>query len=67
MSPRIRTEDYIRPSTAARLAGLNRSRIDQLLAGGELAFVEIDGIRHIHRRDAERLAKAVAKRRAGAG
>ena len=66
MSPQIRTEDYVRPTTAARIAGVHRSRIDQLLTAGELSSVEIDGHRFIRRKDAERLRDEVAARRAEA-
>jgi hypothetical protein len=51
--PRIRTADYVRPTTAAKIAGVNRSRIDQLLTAGTLAYVEIDGHRFIKRTDVE--------------
>lgn len=57
MSPRIRTEDYLRPTTAAAVAGLSVPRIKQLLIDGTLPCVEIDGVRYVHRRDAERLRK----------
>lgn len=63
MTPRINTEDYVRPTTAAQIAGVHRSRIDQLLTSGELASVEIDGHRFIRRKDAERLRDEVAARR----
>lgn len=55
MTPRINTADYVRPMTAARLAGLSVQRIKQLLDAGRLAHVEIDGVRHVLRADAERL------------
>lgn len=64
MTPRINTEDYIRPTTAARAVGLSVQRVKQLLEAGTLAHVEIDGVRHVHRRDVDRLAAEVAKRRA---
>jgi hypothetical protein len=51
--PRIRTEDYVRPTTAAKIAGVHRSRIDQLMTAGTLAYVEIDGHRFIRRHDVE--------------
>jgi hypothetical protein len=51
--PRIRTEDDVRPTTAAKIAGVNRSRIDQLLTAGTLAYVEIDGHRFLRRKDVE--------------
>lgn len=53
MSPRINTADYIRPTTAARLLGLHRSRIDQLLTSGQLPSVEIDGVRFLPRKAVE--------------
>ena len=63
MTPRISTEDYVRPTTAARIAGVHRSRIDQLLTAGELASVEIDGHRFIRRR--RRAVAGRGRRQAG--
>lgn len=64
MTPRINTTDYVRPTTAARLAGLTRGRIVQLTEAGLLPSIEIDGVRHYHRRDVDRLRAEVAARRA---
>lgn len=55
MTPRINTLDYVRPTTAARLAGLSVPRIKQLMLEGSLPFVVIDDHRFIRRADAERL------------
>lgn len=63
MSPRINTADYVRPTTAAKIAGVHRSRIDQLLTAGQLPSVEIDGHRFIHKRDATRLRDQMAAKR----
>lgn len=57
MSPRIRTEDYIRPTTAAEILGVNRSRVDQLITAGQLPAVEIDGVRFLPRKAVEERAK----------
>lgn len=59
MTFHINPADYIRPTTAARLLGLHRSRIDQLLTSGQLPSVEIDGVRFIPRKAVE--ARAVKK------
>lgn len=67
MTPRINTADYVRPTTAARAVGLSVQRIKQLLDAGALAHVEIDGHRYVHRRDVDRLAGEVARRRDPAG
>ena len=47
---RINPADYIRPTPAARLLGVNRSRVDQLLTSGQLPSVEIDGVRFLPRK-----------------
>lgn len=47
---------YVRPTTAARIIGCHRSRIDQLLTAGELPFVTIDGVRFILRTAAQKRA-----------
>lgn len=60
MSPRINTSDYIRPTTAARLLGVHRSRVDQLITGGQLPLVEIDGVRFLPRKAVEERAKEMA-------
>ena len=56
---RINPDDYIRPTTAARLLGVHRSRIDQLLNSGQLPLVEIDGVRFLPRKAVE--ARAAKK------
>ena len=56
---RINPDDYIRPTTAARLLGVNRSRVDQLLTSGQLPLVEIDGVRFLPRKAVE--ARAAKK------
>jgi len=53
MTPRINTADWIRPTTAARVLGLTRARVKQLIAAGELPSVEIDGVAHVLRQAAE--------------
>ena len=58
---RINTADYIRPTTAARLLGVHRSRIDQLLTSGKLPSVEIDGVRFLPRKAVEKRAATQAK------
>ena len=50
---RINTADYIRPSTAARILGVGRARVDQLLNSGQLPSVEIDGVRFLPRKAVE--------------
>ena len=61
MSPRIRTEDYIRPTTAARLLGVGRARVDQLITAGQLPAVEIDGVRFLPRKAVEERAAGMRK------
>jgi hypothetical protein len=53
---RINTTDYIRPTTAARILGVGRARVDQLLNSGQLPSVEIDGVRFLPRRAVEKRA-----------
>ena len=53
---RINPDDYIRPTTAARLLGVHRSRVDQLLNSGQLPSVEIDGVRFLPRKAVEKRA-----------
>jgi hypothetical protein len=57
MTPRINTTDYVRPSTAATLAGVSRALAYRLIAAGTVQSVEIDGTVFVHRRD---VAKIVA-------
>ena len=49
MAPRIHTDDFVRPATAAKLLGVSRGRVVQLMLAGRLPFVEIDGYRFIPR------------------
>ena len=51
MTPRINTDDYVRPSTAATLAGVSRALAYRLIAAGTVPSVEIDGVVLVHRRD----------------
>ena len=60
---RINTTDYVRPTTAAKAAGLSVQRIKQYLDDGRLPSIEIDGVRHIHSRDVAALAGRVDRRR----
>ena len=54
---RITTTDYIRPSTAATLAGVSRALAYRLVQNVTVPSVEIDGTVFVHRRD---VAKIVA-------
>ena len=54
---RINTADYIRPATAATLAGVSRSLTYRLVKAGTVPSVEIDGVAFVNRAD---LAKIVA-------
>ena len=51
MTPRINTTDYVRPSTAATLAGVSRALAYRLISAGTVPSVEIDGVVLVHRRD----------------
>ena len=51
MTPRINTTDYVRPSTAATLAGVSRALAYRLVKEGVVPSVEIDGTVFVHRRD----------------
>jgi predicted site-specific integrase-resolvase len=48
---RIKTTDYVRPSTAATLAGVSRALAYRLVKEGTVPSVEIDGTVFVHRRD----------------
>lgn len=48
---RINPDDYIRPATAATLAGVSRALAYRLIAAGTVPSVEIDGTVFVHRRD----------------
>jgi len=48
---RINTDDYVRPTTAATLAGVSRALAYRLVAAGTVPSVEIDGTVFVHRRD----------------
>jgi hypothetical protein len=52
---RINTTDYIRPSTAATLAGVSRALAYRLVKDGIVPSVEIDGTVFVHRRDVRRI------------
>ena len=52
---RINTTDYIRPTTAARLAGVSRSLTYRLIEAGTVPSVEIDGTVFVHRRDVSKI------------
>jgi hypothetical protein len=56
MTPRINTTEYVRPTTAARILGVGRARVDQLLNSGQLPSVEIDGVRFLPRKAVEKRA-----------
>ena len=52
---RINTTDYVRPSTAATLAGLSRALAYRLVKDGIVPSIEIDGTVFVHRRDVRRI------------
>ena len=52
---RINTDDYIRPATAATLAGVSRALAYRMLKDGTVPSVEIDGVVLVHRRDVRRI------------
>ena len=52
---RINTDDYIRPATAATLAGVSRALAYRLVKDGIVPSVEIDGTVFVHRRDVRRI------------
>lgn len=54
---RINTGDYIRPTTAATLAGVSRALAYRLVKDGTVPSVKIDGVVLVHRSD---VAKIVA-------
>jgi hypothetical protein len=51
MTPRINTTDYVRPTTAARIAGVSRALAYRMVKDGIVPSVEIDGTVFVHRRD----------------
>lgn len=55
MTPRINTDDYVRPTTAATLAGVSRALAYRLIAAGTVPSVEIDGTVFVNRRDVRRI------------
>jgi hypothetical protein len=55
---RINTTDYIRPTTAARLAGVSRSLAYRLIEAGTVPSVEIDGTVFVHRSDVAKIVAA---------
>ena len=58
MTPRISTTDYVRPSTAATLAGVSRALAYRLVKDGIVPSVEIDGTVFVHRRDVRLIVAA---------
>jgi hypothetical protein len=48
---RINTNDYVRPTTAATLAGVSRALAYRLVKDGIVPSIEIDGTVFVHRRD----------------
>jgi predicted site-specific integrase-resolvase len=48
---RIHPTDYIRPATAAKLAGVSRALAYRMVKDGTVPSVEIDGTVFVHRRD----------------
>lgn len=59
MSPRIETTEWIRPTTAARLLGVTRARVQQLIRAKALAAIKIDGVKHVRRADVVRRRETV--------
>ena len=55
MTPRINTDDYIRPATAATLAGVSRALAYRMVKDGTIPSVDIDGTVFVHRRDVRRI------------
>jgi hypothetical protein len=58
MTPRINTTDYIRPSTAATLAGVSRALAYRMVKDGTVPSVEIDGTVFVHRSDVAKIVAA---------
>ena len=52
---RINTTDYVRPATAAKLAGVSRALAYRMVKDGSVPSVEIDGTVFVHRRDIARI------------
>jgi excisionase family DNA binding protein len=59
MSP---SEDFLRPADLARLLGVTRSRIYQLLSSGELPSVRIGGAIRVPRVAWERWVASISER-----
>jgi hypothetical protein len=55
VTPRINTTDYVRPSTAAALAGVSRALAYRMVKDGIVPSIEIDGTVFVHRRDVARI------------
>ena len=55
MTPRINIDDYIRPATAATLAGVSRALAYRMVKDGTVPSVDIDGTVFVHRRDVRRI------------
>ena len=58
MTPRINTADYVRPSTAATLAGVSRALAYRMVKDGTVPSVEIDGTVFVHRSDVAKIVAA---------
>jgi hypothetical protein len=55
---RINTTDYVRPSTAATLAGVSRALAYRMLKDGIVPSIEIDGTVFVHRSDVAKIVAA---------
>jgi len=55
---RINTTEYVRPSTAATLAGVSRALAYRLIEAGTVPSVEIDGVVLVHRSDVAKIVDA---------
>lgn len=49
MTPRINTSEWLRLSSAARLLGVTRARVAQMVRVGLLPSIEIDGLPYVQR------------------
>jgi hypothetical protein len=58
VTPRINTADYVRPSTAATLAGVSRALAYRMVKDGTVPSVEIDGTVFVHRSDVAKIVAA---------
>ena len=55
---RINTDDYVRPTTAARIAGVSRALAYRMVKNGTVPSVEIDGTVFVHRSDVAKIVAA---------